>query len=595
MPNWLMHKTDVNIEQMAKVLGISPVVAAVMANRGIKSKLAAQSFLRPALSELFDTGNMRDALKAVEILSAAINNKHKIAICGDYDVDGVMSTAIMYKTLKENGADVIYSIPHREIDGYGLNKRIVAELHECGVKLLLTVDNGISAIDEIKYAKELGMQVVIIDHHEPPFELDSDKKTDILPDADAIIDPKRADCEYPFKLMCAAGLAYKFSVLFYEKLGKPLKNSDELLALASVATLCDVVDLVSENRIIAKFGMDILNKHTIVNLGMRKLFEKRGLVNKKIGAYEIGFIIGPCINATGRLDNASSAVELFITSDEDLADELADKLIHLNNERKNITQDAISKAVSAIEKADLKAEPVIVYYEPEIHESVAGIVAGRLKDAFFHPAIVLTDNGNQVKGSARSIEGYNIFESLYRNKELFIKFGGHEMAAGLSLEKQNVELLREALNRQCELSDEDFIRKIRVDRALALEDIDISLIKALQVLLPHGKGNAAPVFGSKNIVADKVELIGENKNTLRFHFKVNSRKYLKAVCFGSLEQFEKDLLAAYSQTEVDILHNSMLRGIRMDALYYLELNEYAGNEYIGMRVFDYRILKNGGI
>lgn len=589
MAKWFLRKTDVNIDAMAKALQISSVLSAVLAGRGIKTKSAALRFLYPGTAQYHPASALKDIDKAVSLVIDAVARNQKIAVYGDYDVDGVMSSAILYKALKNYGADISYYIPHREEEGYGMNIGAVEKLHEAGVSLIIACDNGIAAIGEVRRAKDLGMTVIVIDHHEPGFtEDEAETRTDIIPAADAVINPKQSDCAYPFKLMCAAGITYRFIQYFYARAGIVCADDDEYLILASIATVCDIVDLVEENRTIVKRGLDLINAKRSANIGLNALLKERGIHEKKIGAFEIGFIIGPCINASGRLETATIAARLFTCEDEAEAATLAKKLSELNEERKALTTQSVDKLLAGLREQPL--DKVLVIYHPEIHESIAGIVAGRIKDAFCHPTIVLTDSLQIAKGSARSIEGYHIFEELYRCKDLFERFGGHEMAAGLSIKHEHIDELRERLNQSCRLTEDDFTPVIRIDKEIPLSEVTFERADELRILAPFGKMNREPIWGTKNLVADLIETIGENKKTLRFTFTVpESGRKIKAVCFHKLDQFIEMLGAQYGETALNKFQYGRIMNIRMDVLYSIEINEYQNNTYVNMRIIDFRI------
>lgn len=589
MAKWFLKKTDVNIDAMSKALQISHVLSAVLANRGIKTKSAALKFLNPKREEMYNTAELKDIDKAVALIVDAVAGNKRIAVYGDYDVDGVMSASILYRALKKYNADVVFYIPHREEEGYGMNISAVDKLHNKGVGLIITCDNGIAAIEEIKYAKNIGMEVIVIDHHEPGFSVDKEgKRTDIIPNAAAVIDPKQACCNYPFKSMCAAGITYKFVKYFYEYVKIDLDCEDEFLILASIATVCDIVDLVEENRIIVKYGLELINTDHNTNIGLKALIRERQIDSKKVSTFDIGFIIGPCINASGRLETAAIAAQLFTCEDEALAEELASKLVRLNDERKALTSKAVESAIAAMKEKEL--DKVIVLYDADIHESIAGIVAGRIKDMFYRPAIVLTNSLDFAKGSARSIEGYNIFEELYKCKDLFEKFGGHEMAAGLSIKHENIAVLRERLNESCQLQESDFVQTIRIDKEIPISEVTFERANELKILEPFGKQNKEPIFGTKNLTACLVETIGENKKTLRFTFTVEETgRKIKAVCFNKLEQFVEMLGAKYGENALNKFKYGRIANIRLDILYCVEVSEYNGNTYVNMRIIDFRI------
>ncbi len=603
MAKWLIKKAQADIKLMTEILKISPVTAQVLANRGINTRNKAVTYLKPDLRHMKNPlqnpslensqqnpFHMRDFERACEIISSSIMTRDKIVIYGDYDVDGVMSTVILYKTLKNLGADVSYYIPDRESEGYGLNIGAVRSLKECETDLIVTCDNGISALEEVLEVLRLGMKIVVIDHHEPGFlETESSEKLDIIPEAHAVVDPKQKSCPYPFKQLCAAGLCYKLSKYLHAYNNVPFKQEYEFLVLASIATVCDVVDLLDENRVIVKYGLEAINTKKDINLGLARLIEKRGYKDKRLTDFEWGYIIGPCINATGRLERATLAVELFTSTNDAECVALAEKLCVLNDERKYMTQKAYENAAKTLSEGDNK-DVIKVIYDGDIHESIAGIVAGRIKDAVYRPTVVITRGEQMAKGSARSIEGYNIFEALLRNKDLLERFGGHEMAAGLSILEENIELLRRRLNEQCILSPDDLEQKIRIDMELDLNDVTYALAEELKTLAPFGKGNREPVFGTRGLTVEQIRMIDE-KSTMIFTFRQNDSLTIRGVCFGLNDKFKQAIEAAYdSYTAEKILHG-ILRSVdlALDVVYTIDINEYNGNVSVQLRIKDFRL------
>jgi len=566
---WTILETDADLKLMSQVLGISQITANVMANRGIRTKNTALSFLMPTMDKLHDNLTMKGVNEALAIISEAIQAGTKIVIYGDYDVDGIMSTVILYKVLHRAGANVDFYIPHRIEEGYGLNIPAIKRLREAGCELLLTVDNGISAIDEIAEANNLGMQVVVIDHHEPGFAQTGDKREDILPPAAAIIDPKQADCPYPFKELCAAGLSYKLAVAF-EKF-----HTDELLALAAIATICDIVNLQDENRIIVREGLAKLNENKLLNPGLGSLITTRGYLDKPIDTFSVGYIVGPCLNATGRLGSAARSVALLLAETAEERISLASELCELNDARKVLTAECVDRAMKSL------AEPldkVLVLTDLTAHESVAGIVAGRIKEATGHPTIVITQGDGAMKGSGRSVEGYNLFEALYAHKHLFSRFGGHPMAAGLTLPPDNIPLLREALNADCNLTDENFAPVYKIDRELLPGEINLKLSEELKALAPFGKGNHDPLFVSRRLYVENCRVIND-KNTLIFTFNTKAGK-LKGIAFGLNDAYAAAVREANCQPH---------GGFYIDAVYAVETNVYNGVSSVQMRLRDFRI------
>ncbi|KEJ02858.1 recombinase RecJ [Clostridium botulinum A2B3 87] len=587
---WMLRRNKLNIRDIANKSGISETLCTVLVNREIYNLEDIKDFLEPSLEKLYNPLLMKDMDKGTEIIKRSIIDKKKIAIYGDYDADGVTSTVILYIALKECEANVIYYIPDRETEGYGMCTERVERLKAEGVEVIITCDNGIAALEQVERAKELGMTVVITDHHELPFiENEKEEREYVVPKADAIINPKQKDCYYPFKMLCGAGIAFKFSKLLYEKLNMNPNKYKELLQFAAIGTICDVVDLKGENRIIAKLGLESINNTN--NLGLRALIKETSLNEKNITSYNVGFIIGPCINATGRLDTAALSVELFLAKDIKRAEKLAKELRNLNTERQEITMVGVEEITYAIENSSLKNDKVLVIYKENIHESIAGIVSGRIKDAYNRPTIVLTKGKEMPKGSGRSIDGYNLFEELMKCKEYIYKFGGHPMAAGLTIEEKNIDKLREELNKNCNLKDEDFIPKIRIDKRLALKEVNLELIDSLQCLEPFGKGNSSPILAEKNIKIEGIRILGKDQNTLKLTCRVeDTNKRIHAIAFGKVDEFKRDLENIYEDENVeDIITNPLMAGLKLDLIYYPMINEYNGNVYTQLRIIDYRI------
>ncbi|WP_027625862.1 single-stranded-DNA-specific exonuclease RecJ [Clostridium lundense] len=583
---WMIKCNSANIQQLSAITGVDPVIVNILVNRGIKTPYDIDRFVKASLKDLYDPFLMKDMDKAVEIIKEGIMNKEKIAIYGDYDADGVTSTVILYKALKNCKGNFIYHIPNREGEGYGMNSERIQKLKQEGVDIILSCDNGISAIEEIKLAKQLGMKVIITDHHELSFKEDEKgERYYILPEADAVVNPKRSDCTYPFKILCGAGIALKFVQALYSVMNIDEKNLYELLQYAAIGTICDVVDLVDENRIIAKNGLKILRNTE--NLGLKHLMKETNLEDKNLSSYHIGYIIGPCINATGRLETADLSVELLLTEEVKKAEELAKKLHALNMERQEMTIRSVETIEEIIEGTPLKNDKVFVIYKEDIHESIAGIVAGKIKEKYNVPTIVLTRGKDMPKGSGRSIEGYNMFEELLKCKELIEKFGGHPMAAGLSLKEENIEKLRALLNKQCKLTDEDMIPRISIDKRLQLGHVSLDLIKKLELLEPFGKGNSSPLFAEKNVTLDRISILGKDGNTVKLTLRIgNSFNKIDGLCFGRGKEFDDDLKVKYGSGYDDII--SKPQNIKMDFIFYPYINEYNGYVSTQIRIVDYR-------
>lgn len=589
---WVIKNNKVNIEELSKKSFISKVIAKILVNRNISTTEEIEKFLKASLDNVHDPFLMEDMDKGTEIISEDIALGNKIAIYGDYDVDGVASTTILYIALKKIGANVIYYIPDREKDGYGLNEKSLYSLKEQGVKTILTCDNGIAAINEVKKCKEFGMKIVITDHHDLPYE-DGDNSKVIMPEADAIINPKRLDCNYPFKLICGATVAYKFSVALYIKRNIDISMLKELIVFAGIATICDVVDLIDENRVIAKYAIDALNG-TVNNIGMRALIDACNLHDKEINSYSVGFILGPCINASGRLETAKMAVDLFVSKEYEKCSEIAKKLVELNKMRKMMTEKAVESVIEQIENSDIINDKVLVVLDKEIHESLAGIIAGRIKERYNRPTIILTLGSNDsIKGSGRSIEEYNMFEELTKVKDNFSKFGGHPMAAGMSLQGDNVDKLRRELNENCSLEEKDLIKKYTIDCVFKIGNINNQLVYDIGMLEPFGKGNSRPILGDKAVEVSKIIAFGEESNVIKFEFGNNP----DGMIFENVEKVSNNIKAWYGEEYGEIISYDRYKAItipkncKIDILYSPTFNKYNGNINIQLKIVDYRKMK----
>lgn len=589
---WVIKNNKVNIEELSKKSFISKVIAKILVNRNISTTEEIEKFLKASLDNVHDPFLMEDMDKGTEIISEDISLGNKIAIYGDYDVDGVASTTILYIALKKIGANVIYYIPDREKDGYGLNEKSLYSLKEQGVKTILTCDNGIAAINEVKKCKEFGMKIVITDHHDLPYE-DGDNSKVIMPEADAIINPKRLDCNYPFKLICGATVAYKFSVALYIKRNIDISMLKELIVFAGIATICDVVDLIDENRVIAKYAIDALNG-TVNNIGMRALIDACNLHDKEINSYSVGFILGPCINASGRLETAKMAVDLFVSKEYEKCSEIAKKLVELNKMRKMMTEKAVESVIEQIENSDIINDKVLVVLDKEIHESLAGIIAGRIKERYNRPTIILTLGSNDsIKGSGRSIEEYNMFEELTKVKDNFSKFGGHPMAAGMSLQGDNVDKLRRELNENCSLEEKDLIKKYTIDCVFKIGNINNQLVYDIGMLEPFGKGNSRPILGDKAVEVSKIIAFGEESNVIKFEFVNNPN----GMIFENVEKVSNNIKAWYGEEYGEIISYDRYKAItipkncKIDILYSPTFNKYNGNINIQLKIVDYRKTK----
>ena len=589
--NWILVNKKESFLKLSEFLKENPLVLRLLANRGIDDINLANRFLKGTIEDLYDGYLMKDMKKGVEIIKDAIINNKKIIIYGDYDCDGVNSTTILYKALKVIGANYGYYIPNREEEGYGMHSGRIQKLYEEGYEVILTCDNGISAFEQVELAKELGMEVVITDHHDIPLkEDDNGLLKPSIPKADAIINPKQGDCNYPFKMLCGAGIALKFSKCLFDEFNIEYEKFLDLIQFAAIATVCDVVDLVDENRIIVKKGLEILNESQ--NYGIQELKNATLLNNKKIEEYHLGFVIGPCINATGRLETADLSVELLITEDRERARVLATQLSELNTIRQDLTKESTERIINRIESEKDKSEKVIVVYDENVHESIAGIVAGRVKEKYNMPCIVLTKGKEMPKGSARSIEGYNITEELSKCSELIEKFGGHPMAAGLSIKEENIVALREKLNKNCILKDEDLIPVVKIDLPLSLNYLNEELIEIIESMRPFGKGNSSPLFAVKDLLIERIWLLGKDKNflKLRFSFLSNNRKlYIDGISFDKFESFKDDIINIYGEEKFNEACATSFLNLKADIIYYPSINEFNGNRNIQLNIKNIRI------
>lgn len=590
MEKWYIKNKSADYRKIARDFKISEFLSKLLVNRDIIDFELIDSFIFPNLNKLHNPNLMKDLSKGADIIRDNIMNNKKIRIVGDYDVDGVISIYLLYMGIKKCGGDVDYVIPNRIDDGYGINNDIVRDSKKDGIDTIITCDNGIAAIEQIKLAKELGLTVIVTDHHDIPYILDeAGEKKYLSTDADATINPKQKDCNYPFKGLCGAAVVFKLIQKLYSIFEFPLESTYSLLEYVAIATVCDVVDLVDENRIIVKKGLELINKTT--NIGLKALIKETGIENKELGVYHLGFIIGPSINASGRLDSALIALELLLSEDFDHASLLAKELRELNEERKQMTKDGVEKIINIIENSKIKEDRVLVIYEPEIHESIAGIIAGRIKEKYNRPTLVLTQGKEGVKGSGRSIEGYNMFVELSGCKELLLKFGGHPMAAGLTLEDVNIDKLRKKLNTNTSLTDDDLIPRIYIDMRLPLDYISFKLINELKLLEPFGKGNNKPIFGEKNLKINQGFILGAKKNVLKLVLENENKKMIEGIIFGDIITFENLINATYGRNELDKIYKGVSNNIKLDILYYPTVNEYNGYSNLQVIIESYRINK----
>ena len=574
MEKWFVAMKKADFNGIAERYQISPIIARLMRNRDVIGDEAIDFYLNGTVEDLYDGLMMKDMDRAVDILKEKIEEGKKIRVIGDYDIDGVNATYILQQGLAGLGADVDTDIPDRIKDGYGLNQMLIDRALEDDVDTIITCDNGIAAMSEIAYGKENGMTIVVTDHHEVPYLEENGEKKYLLPPADAVVDPHRADCEYPFKGLCGAAVAYKLVEVLYRVSGKSEQEVDHLqeslMENVAIATIGDVMDLVGENRVFVKKGLELLK--TTKNEGLHALMQCTGVDTANLNTYHIGFVIGPCINAGGRLDTAKRALELLNASNRREAVTLAADLKELNDSRKEMTEEGVEEAVRQIESSSWKDDQVLVVYLPECHESIAGIIAGRIKERYYRPTFVLTKGETGVKGSGRSIEAYDMFAEMSRCRELFTKFGGHKLAAGLSLEEEKVEVFRKRINELADLTEEDLQMKVSIDMRLPFPYINEELIHELKILEPFGKGNGKPLFAESKLRVIQPRIFGKNRNVLKCRLEDQQGNQMEAVYFGEVE----DCLRQMEKKQI------------MSFTYYPSINEYMGRRTIQLTIVNYQ-------
>lgn len=574
MENWVLLRKGADFQHISEKFHISPRVASLIRNRDVIGDDAIEKYLNGTIADLYDGMLMKDMDKAVAVLGEKIKENAKIRIIGDYDIDGIQSTYILLEGFRMLGADVDSDIPDRMKDGYGLNRNLIDRALEADVDTIVTCDNGIAAAEEIAYAKSMGMTIVVTDHHEVPYTEIGAGRRYILPEADAVVDPKQEDCTYPFKGLCGAAVAYKLVEALMEAMGKDAEDADYLMENVAIATIGDVMDLVDENRIFVKQGLDMLKRTE--NLGLKALMGCTGVNVDKLSPYHIGFVIGPCMNASGRLDTAKRALELLEAKKVAEADLLAGDLKALNDSRKDMTAQAVEEAFIQVENSELKDADVLVVYLPECHESLAGIVAGRIREKYYRPVFVLTKGAEGLKGSGRSIETWHMYEGLNRVKHLLSKFGGHKMAAGLSMPEENLEQFRKEINEKSGITPEDLNEKIAIDMQLPFECVNEKFIGELAVLEPFGKGNARPVFAERQVQVESARILGKNKNVLKLQVKDLHGTRMDAMYFGDVNTFVEYVREKFGDIACECLLRGHGHGIVMAFTYYTDINEYQG-------------------
>lgn len=584
---WRLYAKKADFAAISKAYGINQVTARIMRNRGVETKEEIESYLKGDLDYLSDPALMKDADKAASLLEAAIANNELIAISSDFDNDGIFSGLLLKEAIIELGGRAAIFTPNRVMEGYGVNSRIVEEANAKGASVLLTCDNGIAAFEAIEEAKKLGMTVIVTDHHEVPFEEHDGKKIYLLPKADAIVDPKQEDCAYPFKSLCGTGVAYQLMTLLFRRMKRTMSRQEIFLQYTAIATVADVMELVGENRILVRKGLSYLN-HTN-HIGLRALMEVCGISPEQVRAYHIGFILGPCFNAAGRLDTIVHALALLESKEYDQALALAGELWAMNEERKELTRVGTERAVELIEHATWKDEHVYLVYIKDCHESVAGIIAGRLRERYYRPVLVFTDASEegQIKASGRSIDDYDMFTELSAFRNLFLRFGGHKMAAGLTMEKKNLEILRDGLNARCTLTQTQLMPLVMIDAAMPLGYISEEVIADLEKLEPFGRANEKPLFAQQHLSVLRLSRIGKNRNVVKMSVMGPEGIIMDALYFGDTDVFFDFLEDEYGRDNVAAALRGMRNTIDIGVTYYPQINEFQGKRSLQIVIQNY--------
>lgn len=586
MEQWMVINKGADFKGIGNKFHIDPVTARIIRNREVIGDEEIHSFLAGTLQELPDVHLMQNLDLLVELLDQKINEKAKIRIIGDYDIDGVMSSYILYRALTRCGAQVDVAIPNRITDGYGLNRNLITEALECGVDTILTCDNGITAIEEIAYAKEAGMTVLVTDHHEIPFKDVDGERIYMRSVADAIVNPHQKTCAFPYKDLCGAGVAWAVIVALYEKNNIEQKEAKELLEFVAFATVGDIMSLTGLNRILVREGLKRI--HHTTNIGMRALISRCGLLPEQIDTYHFGFVLGPCINAAGRLDTARRALRLFISESPEEAAEVADELVILNEERKEMTRQGVEEAKQLVEEGGYENDPVLILYLPNVHESIAGIIAGRIREYYYRPTFILTKGEDGVKGSGRSTEEYSMYEQMCKCSDLLTKFGGHPMAAGLSLPEENVEAFRKQMNENCPFRAEEMVQTIHIDVPMPVDYVTNALVEEFSILAPFGKDNPKPVFADRNLKISRMWIVGKNQNVLRMTLISEQGRPLSAIYFGDIEAMQTYLMEQYGTQEVDKAFHGRENNMQISIVYSPKLNTYRDSETLQFEIQYYR-------
>ena len=577
---WILVRKGGDYVKMGKKLGVSPVVARIMKNRGLEDVEEMKHFLEPSLCDMHSPKLFKGMNILVKVMTERMKAGAKIRIIGDYDVDGISSTYILYRGLTFLGADCDYRIPHRVNDGYGINIRLIDEAHADGIDTIITCDNGISAREQTEHANDLGMTMVITDHHEVPFETIDGEKRFLLPNADAIVDPKLPGDTYPFSGICGAVVAYKVILELAEAMGREGEPEfkvlmSELTENAAIATVCDVMELKDENRAIVREGLKLLRRSK--NMGMRALIKANGIEDKALTPYHLGFILGPCLNASGRLDTAQKAMELLLCNDPQLAEAKAVELKEINEKRKQMTLEETGKAIDQVlSKGEI--DKVLVVFLPDCHESLAGIIAGKVRERFSRPSFVITRTENGLKGSGRSIDAYDMYGGLTAVSEELSKFGGHKLAAGISLSEDRLESFTKKLNDNCSLTEDDFKEVVRIDMELPLQYANLDLCNDLEKLEPCGTGNERPLFARTNVTFISGRRMGSSGRAAKYRVTDEGNKVYEVTYFGDIDAFEEYVKSVYGEEKAILLHSDMLVNISLDICFQVGINTYRGAE-----------------
>ena len=586
MQQWLLMNKKADFRAIGEKFQIDQVTARIIRNRELIEEEAIRRFLHGGIEDLYDPHLLKDGALLVDILMKKIKEQKSIRIIGDYDIDGVMATYVLKSALDRCKANVSIQIPDRIHDGYGLNQKLIEKAKEDGIDTILTCDNGIAAIEEIAYAKELGMTVLVTDHHEIPYEEVDGVRIYKQSQADAIVNPHQQECAYPYKYLCGAAVAWKVVCLLYERMGIPFSEAEELLENVAFATVGDIMPLTDENRILVKEGIKRIRKTK--NIGMKALIAQCGIEAEQIDAFHFGFVLGPCINASGRLDTAKRALELFFQTNPAIAMQIANELVILNEERKEMTKEGVEAAIRFCEENNCENDDVLVIYLPDVHESIAGIIAGRIREKYYKPVFVLTKGEDGVKGSGRSTEEYSMYEEMCKCQELFTKFGGHPMAAGLSLPEENVALFRQKINDLSSLSEADKKQKVRIDVPMPMDYVTVDLVREFSVLAPFGKENTKPVFADKQVGVRRMWVMGKNRNVLKLSLVTANGTPVTGIYFGDIEAFCTYVENKFGKEQLEAAFEGRANTIALSMIYYPKINCFRGQEELQFEIQYYQ-------